>query len=94
MAPRNAAAPEPITCPKCGSREFLRVVGGIEIHTEFTFDEKSRKILLRFDRETMEEPNDGADYYRKYMCSRCMRELPTDIMNSINDEGFEEISEA
>ena len=79
---------------ECGSREFVRVMGGIELHVPFTFDEERRKILLRFDRETTDEPNDGADYYRRYRCARCARELPEEIMDRINDEEFEELSEA
>jgi len=94
MTPRSTATPEPITCPQCGSREFVRVVGGIELVVPFKFDEAARQILLRFDRETTDEPNDGDDYYRRYQCARCETELPEEIMERISDEEFEEVSEA
>jgi len=94
MAPRNTAAPEPITCPKCGSRDFVRVVGGIELVVPFTFDETARRILLRFDREEQREPDDGQHYYRRYFCDRCEAELPEEIMDRINDQDYEEVSEA
>ena len=94
MAPRDTAAPEPITCPKCGSSDFVRVVGGIELVTEFRFDETSRQILLRFDREEQREPDDGQHYYRRYCCAYCETELPDETMDRINDEEFEEVCEA
>ncbi|MHC4504176.1 MAG: hypothetical protein ACYTFI_12785 [Planctomycetota bacterium] len=83
-------APEPIRCPACGCREFVRIVGGIEIVTEFTFDEARRRICLRLDREEMREPDDGAHYYKRYYCGKCGAELPEETMDRINDEEFRE----
>jgi len=83
--------PEPIQCPACSSREFVRVVGGIEIVTECRFDEARRQIRLRFDREEQREPHDGADYYRRYCCGKCDAELPQEIMDRINDDEYEEV---
>jgi len=83
-------AAEPIRCPACGCREFVRVVGGIELATEFTFDEARRRICLRLDREEMREPDDGAHYYKRYCCGQCGTELPDEIMDRINEEEFRE----
>ncbi len=94
MGTKERGAPEPITCPKCGSREFVRVVGGIELVTECTFDEERREIRIRLDREEQREPDDGQHYYRRYCCATCETELPDEIMDRINDEEFEEVSEA
>ncbi len=84
------SVPEPIRCPACGCREFVRIVGGIELATEFTFDEIRKQILLRLDREEMREPDDGAHYYKRYCCGKCGTELPDEIMDRINDEEFRE----
>ena len=94
MQPRDETTPEPIRFPACGSREFLRVVGGIELVTACTFDEKRREIRLRLDREEQREPDDGQHYYRRYCCATCDAELPDEVMDRINDEEFEETSEA
>jgi DNA-directed RNA polymerase subunit RPC12/RpoP len=94
MDPGEKTAPKPITCSKCGSREFLRVVGGIELVTPLKFDEAKRAILLRFDREEQREPDDGQHCYRRYCCATCDTELPDETMDRINDEEFEEVSEA
>ncbi len=56
IAATSGTVPEPIRCPACGCREFVQVVGGIEIATECAFDEARRQIRLRFDREEMREP--------------------------------------
>jgi DNA-directed RNA polymerase subunit RPC12/RpoP len=93
VAPKKPE-PAPIRCPTCGSRDFVRVVGGIELVTECGFDEVRREIQLRLDREEQREPHDGADYYRRYCCGRCDAELPQEIMDRINDEEYQEVCEA
>jgi hypothetical protein len=67
IAATSGTTPEPIRCPACGCREFVRIVGGIEIATECTFDEIRKQILLRLDREEMREP-DGVcvELYEKH----------------------------
>jgi uncharacterized protein YacL (UPF0231 family) len=81
---------EPISCPACGSRESVRIGGGIELATDFTFDEARKQIRLRLDHEEMREPDDGAHYYKRYCGSKCGAELPDEIMDRINDEEFRE----
>jgi DNA-directed RNA polymerase subunit RPC12/RpoP len=94
MAPRDTAATKPITCPKCGSSEFVRVVGGITLVVPLKFDEATRQIRLRFDREEQREPDDGQHYYKRYCCAACDTELPDPILDRINDQEYTEISEA
>ncbi len=91
IAATSGTAPEPIRCAACGCREFVRIVGGIELATEFTFDEARKQILLRLDREEMREPDDGAHYYKRYRCGKCETELPDEVMDRINDEEFREV---
>ena len=90
IAATSGIAPEPIRCPSCDCREFVRIVGGIELATEFTFDEARKLIRLRLDREEMREPDDGAHYYKRYCCGKCGAELPDEIMDRINEEEFRE----
>jgi hypothetical protein len=94
MDSREKGAPKLILCPQCGSPDFVRVVGGIELVTPLKFDEAKRAIQLRFDREEQREPDDGQHYYRRYCCSKCDSGLPDEIMDRINDEEFEEVCKA
>ena len=82
--------PEPITCPACGSRDFVRFVGGIVVVTPFTFDEARRQVRLRFDREERRDEN-ACSYWKRFRCGDCGMELPDEVMDRINDDEFEEV---